>query len=78
MIVQKIKVKYEKGVFKPLKKVDLKEGTLGVTEISKNILDFFGKDIVDENVIKSLRKDGIDGRRDMHRQRCYNFSSPRR
>ncbi len=57
MIVQKIKVKYEKGVFKPLKKVDLKEGTLGVTEISKNILDFFGKDIVDENVIKSLRKE---------------------
>lgn len=57
MIVQKIKVKYEKGVFKPLKKVDLEEGTLGVTEISKNILDFFGKDIVDENVIKSLRKE---------------------
>ena len=35
----------------------MKESTLGVTEISKNILDFFGKDIVDENVIKSLRKE---------------------
>ncbi|NOZ58457.1 MAG: antitoxin family protein [Euryarchaeota archaeon] len=53
----KIKVKYEKGVFKPLKKVDLKEGTLGIIEIPKNILDFFGKDILDEKMVKNLEKD---------------------
>jgi len=36
--MEEIEVIYENGVFKPLKKVDLKEGTKGKIKLKKDIL----------------------------------------